>query len=175
MVSTILVTHDQREAFAIADRIAIMEKGRIAQIGTPEDVYRNPQSSSVLRFLGTTNRLSGTLTGTSEKTVVVIAPGIAFSPAVPPVDVGDGDVLVDLRAEDIAISTEPTVIHRTDPGTVALRTFLGAQERIVVGFGSYQVVVDRPAQLSRASIPFYPGQKVYFDFDPAVCQMTKAQ
>lgn len=49
-VTTVLVTHDQREAFALADRIAIMERGRIAQIGTPEDVYRKPGSSSVLRF-----------------------------------------------------------------------------------------------------------------------------
>src|SRR5260370_467399 len=58
MVTTVLVTHDQREAFALADRIAIMERGRIAQIGTPEDVYRKPGSSSVLRFLGTTNRFT---------------------------------------------------------------------------------------------------------------------
>lgn len=169
MVTTILVTHDQRESFAIADRIAIMEKGRIAQIGTPEDVYRNPKSSYVLRFLGTTNRFSAAIAGTE----VSIVPGIVFRAATLPEGANDGSLAVDLRAEDVAVSTEPTAVHRAEPGTVALRTFLGAQERIVVAFGAYQVVVDRPTQPAHAQVPLSPGQKVYFDFDPAACQLTK--
>ena len=167
-VTTVLVTHDQREAFALADRIAIMERGRIAQIGTPEDVYRKPGSSSVLRFLGTTNRFTGDLSGRGE---VSIAPGLSFAA---PVTIGTGTVLVDIRAEDITVSREPTAQHRTAPAHVVLRTFLGSQERIVLKLDTYQVVIDRPAQVSLHQEPLAIGQQVYLEFDPASCRLSAA-
>jgi ABC-type Fe3+/spermidine/putrescine transport system ATPase subunit len=58
-LTSIYVTHDQQEAFAIADRVAIMNAGRIVQTGAPQDVYRNPASEWVARFLGLTNLLKG--------------------------------------------------------------------------------------------------------------------
>ena len=54
-LTTIYVTHDQKEALAIADRIAVMQKGRILQIGTPAEVYRRPRSRAVATFIGETN------------------------------------------------------------------------------------------------------------------------
>jgi len=56
-VTSIAVTHDQEEAFALSDRVALMHAGRIVQMGTPEDVYRQPASSWVAHFLGLTNLL----------------------------------------------------------------------------------------------------------------------
>ena len=56
-LTTIYVTHDQKEALAIADRIAVMQKGQILQIGTPTEVYRRPQSRAVATFIGETNLL----------------------------------------------------------------------------------------------------------------------
>jgi putative spermidine/putrescine transport system ATP-binding protein len=53
------VTHDQGEAMALGDRIAVMDKGRIAQIGTPEEIYRAPANAFVADFIGTMNRLFG--------------------------------------------------------------------------------------------------------------------
>jgi len=58
-ITTIYVTHDQGEAMALGDRIAVMDKGRIAQIGTPEEVYRAPANSFVADFIGTMNRIFG--------------------------------------------------------------------------------------------------------------------
>ena len=58
-LTTIYVTHDQKEALAIADRIAVMQKGQILQIGTPTEVYRRPQSRAVATFIGETNLLQG--------------------------------------------------------------------------------------------------------------------
>jgi len=169
-VTTVLVTHDQREAFALADRIAIMEGGRIAQIGTPEDVYRKPGSSSVLRFLGTTNRFNGIM---SEGGEVSVAPGLLFTPPAATIGaVGAGPVLVDIRAEDLIVTTEPTALHRTAPATVVLRTFLGSQERIVLKFGEYQVVIDRPAQMALNQAPLGVGHEVYLDFNPASCRLS---
>jgi iron(III) transport system ATP-binding protein len=58
-LTTLYVTHDQKEALAIADRIAVMDGGRILQVGTPEDVYRRPTSRTVAAFIGETNLLEG--------------------------------------------------------------------------------------------------------------------
>jgi iron(III) transport system ATP-binding protein len=58
-LTTLYVTHDQKEALAIADRIAVMRKGRLEQLGTPWQVYRTPRSRSVATFLGETNLLEG--------------------------------------------------------------------------------------------------------------------
>lgn len=57
-VTVITVTHDQEEAFAVADRVAIMRAGEVVQIGTPEELYRHPGSAWVARFLGLTNLLN---------------------------------------------------------------------------------------------------------------------
>jgi iron(III) transport system ATP-binding protein len=58
-LTTLYVTHDQKEALAIADRIAVMKCGRLEQVGSPWDVYRSPRSRSVATFLGETNLLEG--------------------------------------------------------------------------------------------------------------------
>ncbi|MCX5908490.1 MAG: ABC transporter ATP-binding protein, partial [Deltaproteobacteria bacterium] len=61
-ITTIYVTHDQEEALTMSDRIAVMEKGRIAQVGTPEDLYEKPISSFIADFIGETNILHGEIT-----------------------------------------------------------------------------------------------------------------
>lgn len=65
-VTTIAVTHDQEEAFAVADRVAVMREGRLVQRGTPEDVYRCPASPWVARFFGLTNLFPARVTGPEE-------------------------------------------------------------------------------------------------------------
>ena len=60
-ISTVFVTHDQEEALAISDRVAVMESGRIAQLGTPEELYRRPASPFVADFVGLSNRVTGVL------------------------------------------------------------------------------------------------------------------
>jgi sulfate/thiosulfate transport system ATP-binding protein len=60
-VTTVLVTHDQEEALDIADRIALLHKGRIEQVGTPDDLYDRPANEFVMSFLGSVSRLGGRL------------------------------------------------------------------------------------------------------------------
>jgi putative spermidine/putrescine transport system ATP-binding protein len=57
-ITTVFVTHDQTEALALSDRIAVMEKGRLAQLGTPEEIYERPASPFVARFVGRINALA---------------------------------------------------------------------------------------------------------------------
>lgn len=65
-LTAIYVTHDQKEALSISDRMAILENGRIAQVGTPEEVYRRPHTRVVADFIGETNFLPGTVSGTED-------------------------------------------------------------------------------------------------------------
>jgi putative spermidine/putrescine transport system ATP-binding protein len=64
--TAIYVTHDQSEAFAISDRIVVMNEGRIEQIGTQTDIYLHPQTSFVAEFIGANNGLAGTVTGVEQ-------------------------------------------------------------------------------------------------------------
>jgi sulfate transport system ATP-binding protein len=58
-ISTIFVTHDQEEALEVADRIVVLNRGHVEQVGSPQDVYDHPQTSFVYEFLGAANRLKG--------------------------------------------------------------------------------------------------------------------
>lgn len=174
-VTTVLVTHDQREAFALADRVAIMEAGRIVQIGTPEDVYRNPASGSVLRFLGTTNRVFGNILNTEHNSRVQLRNGISFEPRSDRQrNVRGPSIWIDIRAEDIRLSENPTPVHASRPATILLRTFLGSQERVVVQIGDDQIVVDNASQNHLNEKPRTKGDKVYIDFNPSECRLSDA-
>ena len=70
-LTAIYVTHDQKEALSISDRMAILESGKIAQIGRPEDVYRRPQSRIIADFIGETNFNPGTIASLNEDTAMV--------------------------------------------------------------------------------------------------------
>lgn len=76
-LTAVYVTHDQKEALSISDRMAVLENGKIAQIGRPTEVYRFPQSKAVADFIGETNFLSGrVVAGTGEGTLVETPVGI---------------------------------------------------------------------------------------------------
>jgi iron(III) transport system ATP-binding protein len=70
-LTTIYVTHDQKEALAIGDRIAVMHDGRMLQVGTPEDVYRRPRSRAVASFVGETNLIRGRVAASDSDGVSV--------------------------------------------------------------------------------------------------------
>jgi ABC-type Fe3+/spermidine/putrescine transport system ATPase subunit len=70
-ITTIFVTHDQAEAFSMSDRIAIMNRGQILQVGTPDDIYLRPASEFVVTFVGETNRVVGTVVAREHGDVVL--------------------------------------------------------------------------------------------------------
>ena len=71
-VTTVFVTHDQSEALSLSDRIVVMSAGRIRQVGTPEDVYRNPQDRFVASFIGDVNLLPGRIEAVADDSAAVI-------------------------------------------------------------------------------------------------------
>ena len=133
-VTSIYVTHDQAEAFAIADWLVLMQAGQIAQQGPPEDVYRRPVSAFVARFMGHGNLVEGRVQGVGEKEVIVdTALGRFISAGVVP-GVGRGSkVLLVLRPE----AAEPAAGGSQEGpnrirGTLAERSFRGSRTRVVV-------------------------------------------
>ena len=155
----------------LADRIAVMESGRLAQIGTAEEVYRNPTTTYVLRFLGTINQLRVAVVPNGAGLEARLGSGVAF--ALPPQLAAaspGSEISLDLRAEHVAISPQATAVHHSAPATVSLRTFLGAQERIVLQLDGQQVLVDRPASVGGERLAI--GDRVYIDFDPARCALA---
>ena len=98
-ITTIYVTHDQTEAMVISDRIAVMEKGRIMQLGNPLEIYSNPANKFVAGFMGTTNFIHGKVAGVDrDYTVVTADDGLTF--------LGRGHELEKGQEVDVAIRPE---------------------------------------------------------------------
>ncbi len=122
--TAVLVTHDQEEAFALADRVAVMLHGQIAQVGAPEDVYLRPRSRAVADFLGSAQYLQGQAVG-SEVECVLGRVALA-APAT-------GEVSVVVRPE--AVSLVPLEAAGV-PGAVRDRQFLGQSCLLTVALDS---------------------------------------
>src|SRR5215217_624648 len=100
-VATILVTHDQEEAFDLADRIGVMSYGRLIEVGTPRDLYMSPQTEFVASFLGTAN----ILLGNTDKDRVQIGPHVFGLSKEATKFITDGRVQVLFRPEDVALAS----------------------------------------------------------------------
>ncbi|WP_019549147.1 ABC transporter ATP-binding protein [Streptomyces sulphureus] len=124
--TALAVTHDQSEAFALADRVVVMEEGRIAQQGTPLEVWRQPASEFVARFLGFENVVTATVHGDGVATPWGKAPA--------PADWPDGEVRLLVRPTGVRLGPAGTGLRCT----VEARTFRG-------GSGSTVTLLLRPA------------------------------
>jgi ABC-type Fe3+/spermidine/putrescine transport system ATPase subunit len=130
-VTTIFVTHDQEEAFALADRIAVMREGRIEQVDAPPQLYRRPANTFVAGFLGFRNLLPFTLDPAGAQTVHTAA-GVFALPVAPPTLLDtDARLLIPPDAAVLdAQSPGPTYVPFT--GRVAATTFRGSVFQVEV-------------------------------------------
>ena len=139
-LTTIMVTHDQEEALSIADRIFVMDRGKIMQFGTPEDIYANSSNPFVANFIGMTNFIEGKVL--NEKVIKIDDKKIDF--------IGHGfakgtKVLVAARPECIQLSKEIT--KNIFNGKVADVEFLGSFLRIYLETSiipNQRLIVDKP-------------------------------
>lgn len=144
--TTVFVTHDQEEALAVADRIGVMNHGRIEQIADPQTLYRRPGTEYVATFIGLTNRLPGIANG--EEAVV-------FGQRVPLLDGSATDastVLVRPENMTIELTNDADAVHGAgELGRVEMVHFLGALARVDVRVacagmgGTIRVTVQLPA------------------------------
>ena len=152
-LTAIYVTHDQEEALAMADRIAILSRGRLAQIGTPDAIYRNPRSTSVARFIGETNLIPGIVLDTDDLTARIDTAagqlrGRFSDPAWRP-----------KPGEPVQLSIRPEAWRLHEPsganamsGKIIERSYLGQriQYWVDTAAGRQQVVEMNPHQIHQA-------------------------
>jgi putative spermidine/putrescine transport system ATP-binding protein len=150
-ITTVYVTHDQAEAMALGDRIAVMAHGRIAQIGTPQDIYFAPADAFVADFIGTMNRVRGDVTGERCSSV---AAGCRWAMAMR----RSGALDVMFRPEDMHLVDAPAAQFAA---RVVSSFFLGDHTRLVVDAGSDAMLIARVQQRQR----FQPGDVVHFAVD----------
>jgi sulfate/thiosulfate transport system ATP-binding protein len=173
-IATILVTHDQEEAFDLADRIGVMSFGRLLEVGTPEELYQKPQTEFVASFLGSGNLLLGKIT---HKGVSVGPLHFPFSQENQVQN--EGRVQVLFRPEDVALASEAEALACPILGQAVVEevSFGGSVERLrlrlppipgvrpispPVAFGSSSILVEAtrlPEQTSR--LPLQPGSKTW--------------
>ncbi|ASR36119.1 ABC transporter ATP-binding protein [Prauserella marina] len=166
-LTSLYVTHDQQEALALADRIAIMQAGHITQLGTPEAVYAAPASASIARFMGVTNvfTIAGTAGATGNTIELADHPMTLDASATSP----PGAASIAIRPEDIRVRAENDLPGapagtNTLTGTIEVRVYQGSSVR-------YQIAIDNGPQLDAicpAGAGTLPrGARAHVDIDPA--------
>lgn len=157
-VTTLMVTHDQSEALAMSDRVAVMEGGHLRQEAAPFDVYENPRSSFVSGFLGKSNNFAAQLESTGPEGSVLVCQGLRFSG--PDAEQVPGPVEIALRPERIELVEAGGALLS---GTVAERVFLGNQWllRVETPLGD-MLVIRRNTGLREADL----GDTVHLAWNP---------
>jgi multiple sugar transport system ATP-binding protein len=154
--TTVFVTHDQAEAMTMADRIAVMDRGALQQVGTPDDVYDRPANLFVAQFMGSPPM--NTLAVTREDGCLVAEGGWPFPLTVHATSLPDGPLTLGVRPEDITVSLEQG--EGLYPATVFVSEPLGNEVIVNVHVG--QALIKVRAQPSLRPVR---GQTVYLKAD----------
>ncbi len=159
-VPSIFITHDQEEALELGDRVAVLNSGRLDQIGTPFEVYTHPATEFVATFLGSANVLSGKVQG---KIFEIAATKLEITEELHLRD-GQKAKLI-FRPEDVFLRKPENLTQNYQlltKGTVIEESFVGAYERVLVRLDLPEnptIIVSRP-KTETAAFPLFIGQNV---------------
>ncbi len=134
-ITTVYVTHDQEEAMAISDRIAVMRQGVIAQVGTAEELYRTPRSAFVAQFIGRVNLVESRVLGATGDRVAVDLWGASLSVATDDAYAPGQRLFLVLRPESLTLVPESAKASEGEvvvPGVVRSRMYLGEKVEYAV-------------------------------------------
>jgi putative spermidine/putrescine transport system ATP-binding protein len=166
-ITTLFVTHDQEEALAIADRVGVMQAGRLEQLGAPTAVYAQPATAFVAEFVGLTNKVPAKVEDGAATVLGVRLPLV--DPSTPA-----GAAIALVRPETVGISFDQAAVS-ADPlsGTVIHNSFLGAVSRISVDVAGAGTVI---AQLPTAeALAYAPGARVRLSLRADAVLVTQAE
>jgi iron(III) transport system ATP-binding protein len=153
-LTAIYVTHDQKEALSIADRMAVLNKGRIEQIGRPQDLYLRPGNVFVANFMGETNLMSGTVRGRHGSLVEVETAIGRVKSAVAPQGAHEGQsVTISLRPETVRLGETPGDCPNVFDGLVHDTLYLGE-------VAQHQVSISNNGQAGREMKAFELNPKI---------------
>ncbi|NRQ31806.1 ABC transporter ATP-binding protein [Nonomuraea sp. NN258] len=163
-ITSVYVTHDQVEALALSNAIAVMRNGSVVQLGRPRDIYENPNCRFVAEFIGTSNFLSGNVVARDgdRYTVNTLDGQLALDSAMA-LPLGT-DVIVSARPEVVEVSTTSRAgeVPNEWKGTVLTRAYLGDSLDHVVAVGKHELRTR-----GNPSTSIEPGTEVYLRMDPA--------
>jgi spermidine/putrescine transport system ATP-binding protein len=162
-ITFVFVTHDQGEALVMSDRIVVMRDGHIEQVGSPQDVYENPQTAFVAQFIGTQNffdavvHADGVLDG--EDTVFEAVTGATHG------YYAGSQLQLAVRAESMTVSAvEPPVSTNRVPGKLAGTSFLGGEvQHVVITDNGRELFARTPVS---AAERLEPGSRVWCHWSP---------
>ena len=164
-ITTVYVTHDQEEALALSDRVAVMRDGRVAQIGAPRELYERPRTRFVADFVGTNNLVPGTVTEQEGGILLVdTSLGPIRARAMDTVAVGRPCVLA-IRPENVAVGEAPADANRVC-GRVTLASYLGNTLRYDVEAAGAVLKADIRDPWHHEPLPV--GTEVTLSFPPSV-------
>ena len=130
-ITFIYVTHDQHEAFTMSDRIGVMREGKLVQVASPRDIYEQPATVDVAKFVGAANLLPGRVVSTG----VVEVSGVKFAaPQTAPL--GEGMVMIRPERIHVGTGTQQAVIERV--------TFAGSTLRVAININGLKLVAELP-------------------------------
>jgi ABC-type Fe3+/spermidine/putrescine transport system ATPase subunit len=158
-MTAVFVTHDQEEAFALSDRVAVLSRGRLQQVGTPEELYANPANAFVAGFLGRANFLPARVVGRDGADWVCEVAGVRWRARAPADEAATAgaEVRLMLRPEGLRLgggAEDPARAGGGLPGRVADRRFAGAASFYRVSTAAGEVLVQGGA------VDAAPGEEV---------------
>jgi spermidine/putrescine transport system ATP-binding protein len=163
------VTHDQKVALSLSDRIGVMESGKVVQIGTPEEIYEKPKTSFVANFMGASNVIYGKITDVQNGKIEIVT--------------DDGHIVFTLERDDVpnedivGIAINPNALEITDqpPKTKFANTLFGKVNEIFYqgDFAEITVILDKSNQMitihqnitAGEHLAACPGQDVHIHWD----------
>jgi spermidine/putrescine transport system ATP-binding protein len=155
-ITFVHVTHDQEEAMTMADAIAVMNRGRVEQLGTPTELYERPRTAFVAGFLGTSNLLAGSVEGPDT---VRLADGTLVRV---PTDGRQGRVALGVRPEKVRLAEGGT---NALPGTVRETAYVGVATQVIVDTPVGDVAVFHQNADAGAAVPAV-GARVTLSWSP---------
>jgi len=167
-ITFLYVTHDQDEAMTMSNRIAVMRKGRIEQIGEPAEVYEAPQTEFVAEFLGASNLLAGTVEDLDTDVATVVVEGGSHVSVPAKRLEGNGSVKIGVRPEKIQIERddgEAPPGRNCVTGTLRVTAFVGVSHQYTVDGPGGKTLTVYAQNIGSAQAP-QPGERVRLTWDP---------
>jgi len=161
-ITAIYVTHDQEEALAISDRIAVLRSGRVEQVAAPEEIYHQPKTAFVAEFLGGTNMLRGVAGSYDGARTEVMVGGARFLVKGQVAPAGR-QIMLSVRPEILRLANEASDSHVE--ARLKLREFLGPVQRLHAALPDGTPI--KISALSGQPLPARTGDVLHLSYDPA--------
>ncbi|MBW2122748.1 MAG: ABC transporter ATP-binding protein [Deltaproteobacteria bacterium] len=172
-ITTIFVTHNQREAMSMSDRIVVMDSGHIEQVGTPMEIYRNPVSPFVATFIGSTNLINAEVKAHRGETVQLMTPDGAVSAPAKDLHLPEGKAcVISIRPESVRLTIETDRTEKNSfLGRIDFKRHVGELIEYYVRTQGGQEII---ASYQTGSTEFFEGERVRVVLDPkAFCILDR--